>query len=157
MEAENKKEYELAFLLRSEDAASDVVSVLKKHDAEIIKQSSLLRQKLAYPIKKETQAVFGYVTFSLDAGEAASLDRDLRFHPQVLRFLLITPPVAKTKNEQVAQERKTAEISQKAVSTPSHDNASYETKAKRPKKVEKSHFEDLSNEALEKKLEEILK
>jgi len=107
MEEENaKKEYELTFLTRAEDKVEEVIAMLKKSGAEITSQGTLVRQLLAYPIEKETQAVMSSLNFRLDPEAVAGLDHELRFNPHVLRFLMVTPPIAKPQG--ITYERRTA-------------------------------------------------
>lgn len=149
MDERDKKEYELAFLLRAEDAAPEVIAVLKKHGAEVTNQGTLARQRLAYPIRKETQAVLGSLTFRLDPEGVAALDHDLRFNQHVLRFLMVTPPVKKPQG--VFYERPRRLDGQ----GPGRAPQAAPPRPAAPKKVPEP-AQTLSNEALEKKLEEIL-
>ena len=179
----DKKEYELTFLLRaasdsiSTEAASEVLSVLKKHDVLITSQGTLTRQRLAYPIKKETQAVMGSLTFRLTAQAVPALDHDLRFNPHVLRFLMITPPIKKPQGGMLytsasVRERRVpragmpapASASASASGSPSPFIPKGEGRLRpaAPKKAASASVSApaappaLSNEALEKRLEEIL-
>ncbi|MDP3947484.1 MAG: 30S ribosomal protein S6 [bacterium] len=183
-EEQNKKEYELTFLLRvasdsvSAEAASEVLSALKKHDVLITSQGTLTRQRLAYPIKKETQAVMGSLTFRLAAQAVPALNHDLRFNPHVLRFLMITPPIKKPQGGMLytsasLRERRVsragmpapASASAGASGSPSPfiTNGEGRLRPAVPKKAASVSAgapaapPALSNEALEKRLEEILK
>lgn len=180
-----KKEYELSFLLRvaSDNPSAEGVSasvgaeelegirtLLKKNDAEITSQGHLARQRLAYPIKKETHAIFGFLNFLLYPSAAAGFYHELRLDPRVLRFLLITPPVAKQSARYGSAIRQASGVSagaSESVRAPRVSRAAppaggpeggpspFDTKGEGPKKTE-SPAEVLSNEALEKRLEEIL-
>lgn len=152
VEETSAREYELTFLVRAEEAAPEVLSALKKHGAEVTNQGTLARQRLAYPIKKETQAVLGSLTFRLDPADIAALDHDLRFNSHILRFLLITPPVAKPQG--IVYERHLRPVRPAAPSPAGAPEGERRVREAAPKRPEPSH--GLSNEALEKKLEEIL-
>ncbi|OGY99163.1 MAG: hypothetical protein A3E09_00965 [Candidatus Liptonbacteria bacterium RIFCSPHIGHO2_12_FULL_60_13] len=181
MEEENaKKEYELTFLTRAEDKVEEVIAMLKKSGAEITSQGTLVRQRLAYPIEKETQAVMSSLNFRLDPEAVAGLDHELRFNPHVLRFLMVTPPIAKPQG--ITYERRTAFGSESANASGSahagrpaglpdgsprfgeagrqdgqaRPRPAGSESAHAPKKAEPAPATALSNEALEKRLEEIL-
>ncbi|MBI2036915.1 MAG: 30S ribosomal protein S6 [Candidatus Liptonbacteria bacterium] len=155
MEEENvKKEYELAFLTRGEEHVLGVIAMLKKGGAEITSQGTLVRQRLAYPIKKETQAVLGSLNFRLDPEAIAGLDHELRFDPHVLRFLMVTPPIAKPQG--IMYERRMAPASKPEGLSAGRQDGQARPRPAEPKKAEPAPAAALSNEALEKRLEEIL-
>jgi len=135
MEEILKKEYELSFLLIKSEALALIESVLQKEQGELLEKSELKEIKLAYPIKKQSSAYFGYIHFRLVPEAAPRLREQLKLTADVLRFLLITPPIIKPSS---ANRKPTA--SEKPV-TP----------------LDVPMPQVLSNEALEKKLEEILK
>lgn len=116
--------YEISFLV---NAAEDS-EVIKKHlaagRAEILNEGPVSSIRLAYPIKKQETAFFGYIHFKMDAKEIASLNYALGLDPKVLRFLIVTPIPQKPKPRTDA--------------------------VKPPRKA--ASAKDLSNEALEEKL-----
>lgn len=138
MEDKDKKEYEISFLVRQEGEAKEVVSALKRHGAEVSYEAPLNKIRLAYPIKRETSAYFGYVWFFAMPEAIAQVEHDLRLNKEVLRFLVVTDIVKKTAPE----KREMREAPKSAPLAPV---------AALPKEKE------LTNEDLEKKLEEILK
>ena len=136
---EEKKEYELSFLLRDEEGITALQGMLTKFGCAITSQSEIKRIVLAYPIKKETSALFGYVYFNAVPEQMKEFTHELRLEAPVLRFLLINKPI---KREFVSASegspRRTSDVSDKEVVSeekPSHA---------------------VTNEDLEKKLEEIL-
>lgn len=131
-----KKEYELAFLVNEETDAPGIVAALKAAGAEVHLEGPVRKTALAYEIKKQASAYFGFVQFAMDPAAAKALEGSLSLRPEVLRSMLITPPSAKEKPypQTAAPQRPSAKP--------------YEPKAATPV---------LSNEALEKKIEEILK
>jgi ribosomal protein S6 len=135
-EENTKKEYELAFLVNEETDAPGIVAALKAAGAEIQLEGPVRKIALAYEIKKQASANFGFVQFMMEPAAAKSLESSLALRPEVLRFMLITPPSAKAQPypQSAAPQRP-------AAAKP------YEPKA----------APALSNEALEKKIEEILK
>ncbi|KKQ23065.1 30S ribosomal protein S6 [Candidatus Wolfebacteria bacterium RIFCSPLOWO2_01_FULL_38_11] len=138
MEKEPKK-YEISFLVRNEDESEEISKILQKHKATILENGGISRIKLAYPIKKENFACFGYFNFSADSGEISKINGVLKLNPKVLRFLFITPPIAKSIPQPIARK-----------AAPFKPIAPKPEAKKEPQAV-------LTNEALEKKLEEILK
>lgn len=129
------KEYEIAFLLRTEDAISAVLGALKQHGAEIGFEGALRKITLAYPIKKMNEAVFGYCHFKLAPDKMDSLNQMLRVNAEVVRFFIVTPPFLKQ------------------AATPSRPRSDA-----RPREMQNVNASPLplSNEDLEKKIGEIL-
>ncbi|MDO8515938.1 MAG: 30S ribosomal protein S6 [bacterium] len=134
--SDTTKEYELAFVLKSEEAAQAVSRVLAAHEAKVTFQSPVNRITLAYKIKKITAAFFGYVTFTAEPNVVLQIDRDLKTSADVMRVLMITPPIGKQKARTMFSPRR-------PFLRPSGD-------------IVKSVAQPISNEALEKKLEEIM-
>jgi len=129
------KEYEIAFLLRTEDTIAEVLGALKKHGAEMGFEGALKRLSLAYPVKKMMEAIFGYCHFKLQPAHVVLLEQTLRVNPAVIRFLIITPPFLKQ------------------AATPSRPRS--EARPREAQSVS-AHPLPLSNEDLEKKIGEIL-
>ncbi|MCL2421440.1 MAG: 30S ribosomal protein S6 [Defluviitaleaceae bacterium] len=47
------------------------------------------RRKLAYPIEKQTDGIYSFITFSSEGGAPAEIENRLRILENVLRFLII--------------------------------------------------------------------
>ena len=141
---ELKNEYEIAFLLKDQGGEVVLEGVLKQFGAEISYKSAVATVNLAYPIKKRRQASFGFMNFSLLKENSANLTKALNLSPLVLRTLVISQPVNKLSKTKVLRNPKMESRVPMAA-------------------AEEKIFESapsggiLSNEALEKKLEEILK
>ncbi|KKU77186.1 MAG: 30S ribosomal protein S6 [Parcubacteria group bacterium GW2011_GWA2_47_8b] len=127
MSDESQKEYEIAFLLSSLEAEKDLEGALRQNHAEFTYQKSATEQHLAYPIKKHNSAYFGFYNFKTEPANIKLIKDALALNANVLRFMIITPPV------------KIASAAPQA----------------RPEK--KPAAAVVSNQALEEKLEEILK
>ena len=125
------KDYEISFLLAQENGAEDVLKLLKREGAEIIFEGQLKKITLAYKIKKQSEAYFGYLHFRISKDKVKSLENDLLTTSTILRFIIITPPFGRPKPEPKAKPR-TAPAPPAQVGVP------------------------ISNEALERKIEEIL-
>ena len=137
-EKADPKEFEISYLLKDEGGASDVLKLLKQHDFVVDHENPVKKIALAYKIKKETSAYFGFAHFKGDPAEIKSLDHNLTSSQQVLRFLIITPPFSTTKV--VSQKPRPVKAVKPKTETEERPAANA----------------PLSNEALEKKIEEIL-
>ena len=139
MTEENKKEYEISFLLKSADLISEIDNALKIIQANISERGQLKDVRLAYPIQKHHSGFFGFYFFEADPATIADLRQSLTLNEKVLRFLIITPPI---KKRQPYYPRRPSSVgSEPSIAAP------------RPVQLPQV----LSNEALEQKLEEILK
>lgn len=150
--ASGGKNYEIGFLAKSEEGKEWLVKTLKDRHFSIADGGDFSRIKLAYPIKKESFAYFGYLYFSGKPENIKELKNELNPSPKILRFIIISEPVMMEENKK-QEERQI--ISEKS---------SFESPAPTPaisqplkEKPEKPKTGTLSNEELEKKLEEILK
>lgn len=142
-EDEEQKKYEIGFLTRAEQDREELVKILNNHKFLIINDGEFSRIKLAYQIMRENFAYFGYLYFSGNPENIKELKNELKTSPKILRHMIILRPVMimENKENEIVSEEKTYIPVASAVQTfrPS------------PK------TEVLSNEELEKKLEEILK
>lgn len=143
MEQAEKKVYEIGFMARNEKGVAEVVEHVKKHGGEVVLEGAVEEMALSYPIKKQSQAHFGYLHFSADPAEIKPLNDELERVTDVLRFLIITPPFEKQKPRTMPPDRVRPGQSPRPQQMPI---AEKKPVAPLP----------LSNEALEKKIEEIL-
>lgn len=134
----NQKEYEIAFLVKEGEAQAGVLGAIKANQGEVYYESSVNQIKLAYPINKQTSAFFGFCEFRASAETVKQISEKLKLEPQVVRFLIVVPP----KKAAATHEPKEA--------------APLQTEPKPAAKMQAAP-QILSNEALEQKLEEILK
>lgn len=142
--------YELGFLLSGKLTLQEANELQKKledflsKEAKILKKAELQKKNLAYPIKKEEQAYFGFFYFSLLPTKIKELQEKLKlFDKGLLRFLCLTPPPNFDKIM--------------AGGYPSKKVAQKEAKEKKKikEKETKKEPEKIDLEALEQKLEEI--
>jgi len=140
----DKKEYELSFLLKSRDGLATLETALKQIEAELFYTGAIVEMRLAYPIKKYNQANFGYFHFKALPENAEKLAKVLQLNPDLLRFLIVTPPITKT------ERPRTLSDSPRLRSKASDAVIVVANNAPKSGGV-------LTNEALEEKLEEILK
>jgi len=150
-EEKDKKEYELALLLKGEDDLAGVLTLVGTHNAEGITEARAKRLQLAYEIKGITEAMFVYFTFKAFGDDIKALEHDLNTHAGVLRFMVIASPAPAERTATSAMPPR--EERRGRSSTPySAPAAAAPSEAPRP-----TPSKPLSNEALEKKIEEILK
>lgn len=131
-----KKLYEIAYILIDPATENAIADLLSQYKAVISYKSSPADIKLAYPIKKHSSAFFGYAQFELEPENVQKVKESIRLNQSILRFLIIV----KLKVKKAVSSGKKPEI-RKYVKIEA---------APAPKSV-------LTNEALEEKLEEILK
>jgi ribosomal protein S6 len=125
-----KKPYEITFVLKTEEP-SIILQSLANKGFTILAENPLTKIRLAYPIKKESFAYFGYIHFEGEPKAIKDLRLVLKLNPKILRYLIITHPFV-----------------QKAVKK-------YEP-AKSEEKLSVLPESVLTNEALEKKIKELV-
>ena len=133
----NKKEYEIAFLVKNQNGGSVMENLLRKHGGEVSLRGPLTETRLAFPINKFSQAHFGYFHFIADAGALEQIVHDSNLNTEILRTLIVTPPVGKMPSGRAARSEKSSKKSESAATVAAGGM--------------------LTNEALSEKLEEILK
>ena len=131
---------------KDENGQQEIIKTLESNQASIIDGSNISKISLAYQIKKERGAFFGYVHFMVNTDKIKNISDTLKLKQGVLRFLIITPPIAKM--IRMATPRIVKRMFQSRVAE--------KTEIKKPLPAPITTA-TLSNEALEKKLEEILK
>ncbi len=133
----DKKEYEISFVLSEESGTAEVEKALRNAGAEMSGVLTASAIRLAYPIKKHENAYFGFMHFSAMPDAILKVKSELAHNPKVLRLLVLTPPVKHpVRSERVSPGTKPVSVVSEVLVKP--EGA-------------------VSNEALEKKLEEILK
>ncbi len=148
-EEKDKKEYELALLLKSEDNLAGILALVGQHNADGVSEPRAKRLQLAYEIKKHTEAVFIYFTFKMFGDDMKNLEHELNSNADVLRFMVIASPAPAERNAGSAMPPREERRSRSAAPYTPPAAAPSETPRPAPSKP-------LSNEALEKKIEEIL-
>lgn len=163
MEEDNKK-YEANFMFRDHEGRKELPGVFERLGVFVLEESPLLRIRLSYPIDKENLAFLGRFVISLRPESLPVLVKELGANNLFLRFL-ITKVLKKDLTETFSplDGRAGAEGGEESIGEKSAvarepdagiDNR--ERDLRRPVREERFGAE-LSNEALEKKLEEILK
>lgn len=107
MDKEVLKEYELAVLADDESSEMEVGKVLE--GTEVTSKLPSKAIHLAYPIKKRNLATLFVYKFNAAPEIISRMREALRFHPNILRSLLITPPIqTANKTNKVRKETPTA-------------------------------------------------
>jgi ribosomal protein S6 len=136
-----KKEYEIGVLVRKEEDLAEVRRAIEQHGGESISDFQPKKIALSYPIEKETEAIFAFCRFHAESAATKQLEKDLVTTNAVLRSLIVIPPKAGKQDEGDASKKWNRTASRQPAPAP-------EARAT-------THV--LSNEALEKKIEEMLK
>jgi ribosomal protein S6 len=135
-EEKDNKEYEIAFWLKDESGLVRVKALMADLGIEITYSPEIKRTRFSYPIKKETEGYFGFIHFKGDPENIASLNHELKVDGSVLRFLVSKNPIKKSEIREMRRQIPEVKIIEK---------------------VEQKSSDLVTNEELEKKLEEILK
>lgn len=137
-ENEEKNFYEIGFVFNAEDNKAEVIKLIKDLEGEILREGEVFKIKLAYPIKKQNSGFFSFLQFFLKPENLTNLKKTLKFNPSILRFLVIK---LKEKEEKIVQKSRREEKARFISVRPATQKT----------------VDALSNEELEKKIEEILK
>ncbi len=142
-EGKEKKIYELALLLKGDDDAARVADLIKQYNGEMVAEPRAKKLALAYTIKGADEAVFVSVLFRALPGDVKQFEHDLNVRQEVLRSMIIVATVP-TEGEPTA-----------APAFPGQQRRGrFGVEPREPRPSAAPH--PLSNEALEKKIEEIL-
>lgn len=132
----NTNKYELAFWLKDESDASKIKSIMDDLGLQPFLTSELRHLQFAYPINKLTAGYFGFIHFEGLPENVSALNHALKVENACLRYIISKNPIKKM---EVREMRRPIP----------------EKKAEKP--AEPKSSEVVTNEELEKKLEEILK
>ncbi len=146
-EDKEKKLYELAILVKDEADMQGVLALLTQYNAEALSEPRAKKLALAYKIKKHTEAIFVSLTFRVFPDDAKNLERDLVTRKEIIRSLIMVAP-------KVSERPTTATPSFPSMRR-GRPTTPYATSAPAAE-AKPAPSRPLSNEALEKKIEEIL-
>ncbi len=139
---EDKKEYELSYLAPTEEASIEVEKAIAAIGGEVATKGPLQNMRLAYPIKKHASAYFGFYYVKALPDAVVKLHDMLRVNKGILRHLIVTPPIkAVPRGERFVRDARKA--------PPSAGVPKIE-------EVKPAQPQILSNEGLEKELQQIL-
>lgn len=135
--------FEITFLAREEETGP-VKAFLEKFGIKVLSERPIVKIALEYPIKKQLQAFLGVIGFEAKKGQIQKLTQDLNLDDRVLRFLI-------TKFSLVS-----GEVRKERAGDGVHKNA----EEKQIESLEKRRARDdnfqLTNEAIQRTIEEIL-
>lgn len=132
--------YEITFILKNEDSSS-VKRILSKHGAEIKREEELKKIKTAYPLGKNDTGFLGVITFEADPLAVQNLFKEFKVEDNVIRYL-----ITKVKEQRV----ETKIEGEKATPLPRL------RLEQSPRGKDKRQGPVLTNEEIERKIEEIL-
>ncbi len=165
------REYELTLLLSPALSETDAEEYVKKfisekieaEQGEITFQDFWGKRRLAYPIKKETQATYVVLNFLFDPAKILPLDTDMRLDNDIIRHLMIAVDKHAIKMTQadiefwnqtnLVREKKSSKPEKKVA--PKTRTRAPEKKEKSPE-VEKKEREEIDKKKLDQKLDAIL-
>ncbi len=108
--------YELAVVTSDELPEKDKKEIFEKIEKKISDSKGTLtnteewpKRKLAYPIKKNTNAIFTFVQFEVDSKVPAEIRKELNISESVLRSLLIKKTIAKIGNGKAVKKKEPKE------------------------------------------------
>src|SRR3989344_1771094 len=110
----DKKNYELAFHIIPNLEEADVQKTKQELEKTVISRGGTVlfskdpeRTRLAYPIKHQGNAYFGYLNFNLESSEPETVSQirdELRLNQNVLRFLILRQEEFKSEKESLANK-----------------------------------------------------
>ena len=96
-EIENKREYEMSFLLTPEILedkldfeTAELKKLISENGGDIVQTNLPEKKWLAYPVRKQNQAYFGIVCFNIDKDGLNKIKKNLAFSKKILRFLILS-------------------------------------------------------------------
>lgn len=145
------KNYELAYLLSPSLPEEEVLGYAGRISALIEEQQGAIRRveapkkrRLAYAVKKERSAYFGWTTFAALPAAIAAIDKKAKGMPQVLRHMIV--------DEEIETRRPLL----RTFAAGARQTAAVGAPAPEVLREQETPGEKLDFEALDKKLEEIL-
>lgn len=96
------KTYELTYLISSELTEEEAEKIQKNINTLIQEEEGILleeklpfRKKLAYSVKKQSQAFLATIIFQLLPEKLASLEKKIKVESQILRYLILVKKITK--------------------------------------------------------------
>lgn len=147
-EGVEKRIYEVSFLVRAESDVEHLRRLFLQHSADTIHDGGVKKIVPAHKITNDEILFFGFFHISAMPSEAKFLERDLGLTKEVLRSLIVSSPKGKGGETIGSASRRAATYSRERRENQVDRPRTEERQPRRP--------DVLSNEALEKKIEEIL-
>ena len=140
MEEQPEGKYELTFVTKDENVA-DLRKALEKNGARVVKEREMQKIRLAYGMKKQDYGYLGVLFISIPKDKVEKLIGELNLHENVLRYVLSRFDEHKVVGREEESKQRSGGSEERRV-------------FRAPRKPTEPV---LTNEALEKKIEEILK
>ncbi len=90
------RSYEMVFIVhpdleenKVDEVVGEVKDLVKRNNGEVTKIEPWGLHKLAYPIKKQQEGWYLLMTFELEPGNVADLERVLKLKESVIRHLVV--------------------------------------------------------------------
>jgi ribosomal protein S6 len=148
----DKKEYELAVLVPREEDVAAVVALVREHNGDISAEPRAKKIVLAYEIKKHKEAIFAYFNFKAFGEDVKNLEHEMNIKAEIIRSLVVIAIPF-----DASEERASSASAMAAASANAPQRRPRMTRSAAPTEQKAPASSTLSNEALEKKIEEILK
>ena len=98
-----------------------LITIVKSFDGEIVHEEDWGKRKFAYPINKESRGHYTYFAYTAKGDVVAEIERNLRLHESVIRFMTIV--LAKEFDKEVFTKELGAGTPLKREERPAHDAA----------------------------------
>lgn len=82
-------QYELTFLLNEEAELKNLKALITSLEGKVTKEDKWGERELAYPIKKNSSAVYYNWQLSIDEGKINEFKKKLNFTDKMIRYLLL--------------------------------------------------------------------
>ncbi len=152
---EDKKSYEVSFLVTEETVVADIEAVFIANGFTVSHKGQLQNLKLAYPIQKHVSAFFGFYHLLGGSQDILKVKEALALNKKILRTLVLSSAipmvVRESRVEQRVKRTRGGDMQEKI------ENVVPMSMPKPEEQRRPMEPTVLSNEGLEKKLEEILK
>lgn len=153
--------YEIAIILKTpkdESALEEIATDIKKQIAdlggEINEVKSVIHKILAYPIEHQDSASYVFLKIRVPGSAISDIQKNLKEHNQVLRFLFIKQKITKIKIKKIKTKTiKSQTIADQIEKTTKGPKNLLETPIVKSKPIKETK---ISLEELDKKLDQIL-
>jgi len=149
MEQENQqgmREYEIGAWVKNAEDVENVKSLATSAGVQIVQEQAPKRVHMAYPIQKESSAFFAVLGIRASIDAMGAFRHELRVQRPALRFMIVKGPMKQATTRSFMPRRGDQTVRRRR----EHENVVREERKDAHKP------ESVTNEELEKKLEEIL-
>lgn len=90
------RDYEVAFIAQPDLDESSLNNLIEKAKGwvgtaggQVVKVDIWGRRRLAFPIRKQSEGLYVFITAQMSAAATHEIERSLRFTEQILRFMIV--------------------------------------------------------------------